>query len=41
MKDTEVGAKVMTAFWNLEAHLDDTRMAIGALYSAMVLIQDE
>lgn len=41
MKDTEVGAKVMTAFWNLEAHLDDTRMAIGALYSALVAIQDE
>lgn len=40
-KDTEVGAKVMTAFWNLEAYLDDTRMAIAALYSALVALQDE
>lgn len=41
MKDTEVGAKVMTAFWNLESYLDDTRMAMAALYSALVALQDE
>lgn len=40
-EDTEVGAKVMTAFWNLESYLDDTRMAMAALYSALVALQDE
>lgn len=40
-EDTEVGAKVMTAFWNLESHLNDTRMAMAALYSALVALQDE
>lgn len=40
-EDTEVGAKVMTAFWNLETYLNDTRMAMAALYSALVALQDE
>lgn len=40
-EDAEVGAKVMTVFWNLESYLDDTRMAMAALYSALVALQDE
>lgn len=39
--DPVVGEKVMTAFWNLESYLGDTRMAMAALYSALVALQDE
>ena len=39
--DPVVGEKVMTALWNLESYLGDTRMAMAALYSALVALQDE